>query len=91
MDNSSAIGGGELKWTEIREIVPYEFMGQPFIGLKLHDTERYLASRTGFQRLLMKANRGMVDAPINIAQNTLRQPLEEIYGIMADKWERANR
>ncbi|MEY9096432.1 STM3941 family protein [Paenibacillus sp. RC84] len=88
VDHSSAIGGGELRWADIEEIMLYDYMGQRFIGIRLHDTETYLARQSGFKKALMKANQGLVQATVNITQTAVKMPLEELYELMMEKWER---
>ncbi|MCQ6562436.1 STM3941 family protein [Paenibacillus mendelii] len=89
VDDSSYIGGGRLRWDQIEEIMLYDFMGQRFIGIKLLDTPAFLSRQSGLKKLLMKLNRGMVKAPINIAQQGITLPLEELYELMIDRWERS--
>ncbi|MVP01059.1 hypothetical protein EDM21_16295 [Paenibacillus sp. N10] len=86
-DNSSAISGGLIPWQDIEEIILYDYMGQRFIGLNLYDTEAYLARQKSMTRMLMKANRGLVRATVNITQASLPYPLEEVYEVMMNKWE----
>lgn len=88
VDHSSAIGGGELKWADIEEIMLYDYMGQRFIGIRLHDTETFLARQSGLKKTLMKANQGLVQATVNITQVAVKMPLEDLYVLMMEKWER---
>ncbi|MGF7047030.1 hypothetical protein J2T13_001532 [Paenibacillus sp. DS2015] len=88
MDTSSLISAGELKWSEIQEIKVYQFMGQKFIGIQLYDLEAFLSQKSSFKRVLMKINARMVKSPINIAQPGMKLPLEQLYTMMLEHWER---
>ncbi|AWB43562.1 hypothetical protein DCC85_04540 [Paenibacillus sp. CAA11] len=87
-DRSSYIAGGLIRWEEIRDIELYEFMNQSFIGIELYDSDSYLEKQRGLRRLMMNANRGMVQATINISQSSLSTPLEELYDRIIEQWER---
>ncbi|UVI30804.1 STM3941 family protein [Paenibacillus spongiae] len=89
MDDSSYIGGGLLRWDQIEEIMLYDFMGQRFIGLKLVDTQAFLTQQSGLKKVLIKLNRGMVKAPVNISQQGVTMPLGELYVQMMERWERS--
>lgn len=89
MDDSSYIGGGRLRWDQIEEIMMYDFMGQRFIGLKLADTQAFLTQQSGLKKMLMKLNRGMVKAPVNISQQGVAMPLGELYVQMVERWRSA--
>lgn len=47
-------------------------MNQRMIGIKLHNPEKFMSKQTGFKKILMRANQGMVDTPINIAEAVYR-------------------
>ncbi|MFB9329284.1 STM3941 family protein [Paenibacillus aurantiacus] len=85
-DNSSYVGGGRLAWQDIVSIQLYDFMGQRMIGLTLRDP-RALYDRQGrFKRLLLKANKGLVHAQVNIPQSALAIPLEQVYDMLLERW-----
>jgi hypothetical protein len=85
-DNASAVGAGMLKWEEIAEIYTYTFMGQRMLGIVPRDTEAVIARQPLFKRVLAKMNRGMVQAPFNIAQNTLPIPVDELVKEIEERW-----
>lgn len=89
MDNSSYIGGGQLQWSDIADVVLYEFMGQKFIGLKLHDTERFMARQSGMKKAFIRMNRRMLDMPVNIPQSGVRMPLDKLYVLIKETWMNA--
>ncbi|GIP41205.1 hypothetical protein J31TS4_44850 [Paenibacillus sp. J31TS4] len=90
VDQSSAIGGGRIRWDEMEDLKLYVFMNQAFIGIRLHDPESFLDRQGTWKRLLMKANRRMVDAPVNIAQTAVALPLDELYELLVGRWAAAN-
>lgn len=89
LDNSSYIGGGLLKWSDIQDVVLYEFMGQRFIGLKLHDTERFMAQQSGMKKALIRMNKRMINMPVNIPQSGVRMPLDQLYVLIRETWMNA--
>lgn len=89
MDNSSYIGGGLLKWSDIQDVVLYEFMGQRFIGLKLHDIERFMAQQSGMKKALIRMNKRMINMPVNIPQSGVRMPLDQLYTLIKETWMNA--
>lgn len=91
LDNSSYIGGGFLRWEEIKDIVLYDFMGQRFIGIQLFDEEQFVNRQSAFKKGLMRLNSGMVQAPINIAQSGLKMPLDQLYGLIYKQWRRSTK
>lgn len=86
LDNSSYIAGGLIRWHDIHHIELYQLAGQKMIGIQLKDPDSFLKDQQGFKRLLIKINKGMVQAPINIAQSALRMPLVQIYDEMILRW-----
>lgn len=70
-DNGSSVGIGWIKWDEIEEIFPYEFMGQIFLGIIPKDINMILNRQGIFKKAIMKINKGFVKAPINIPGNIL--------------------
>lgn len=90
-DQSSYIQAGTISWEEIKDIELYSMMNQRMIGIKLHNPEKFMSKQTGFKKMLMRANQGMVDTPINIAEAGLPMSLEELYLIIIQKWKLASR
>ena len=70
-DNASAAGAGMLRWEEIAEIFPYDFMGQRMLGIVPVNEEAIIKRQPSIKRVLAKMNRGMASAPFNIPQNML--------------------
>ncbi|AEI39020.1 STM3941 family protein [Paenibacillus mucilaginosus] len=91
VDHSSYTGGGRIRWEQIKDMTVYELMGQRFIGLELHDPEAFLAKQTPFKRILLRMNRGLVEAAVNIPQTGVRMPLDELHAVMMERWNAASR
>lgn len=85
-DNSSYIGGGRLTWQDIRAVRLYDYMGQRMIGLELHDPQALYDRQSGFKRLLLKANKGLVKPQVNIPQAGLALPIEQVYDLLLGRW-----
>jgi hypothetical protein len=77
-DNASAISAGLVKWDEIADVFVSYFMGQSFLSVVPVDIEAFLRRQPVFKIWLMKANAGLVAAPINIPQSMLRMKVEEL-------------
>ena len=84
-DNASAVGAGMLRWEEIAEIYPYDFMGQRMLGLVPRDAEAVIARQPPLKRVLARMNRGLVQAPFNIPQTTLSIPVDELLKIIEER------
>jgi hypothetical protein len=85
-DNASAVGAGMLKWEEIAEIYTYDFMRQRMLGIVPKDAEAVIARQPLFKRILARLNRGLVQAPFNIPQNTLSIPVDELLKKIEERW-----
>ncbi|MFC7679632.1 STM3941 family protein [Paenibacillus sp. GCM10028914] len=90
-DQSSYIQAGVIKWEDIKEIKLYSMMNQRMIGIILYHPENFMSKQSGFKKLLMRANQGLVDTPINIAESSLPISLDELYMIILNKWELSTR
>ncbi|MDO3408352.1 STM3941 family protein [Saccharibacillus sp. CPCC 101409] len=86
-DRGSAGSAGFVAWTDISGIEAYEFMGQRFIGVGLHDSKAFLNRQNRFKKSLMKANRGLVSFPVNIAMQGFRDEAEAILKEMKARWK----
>lgn len=78
LDNASAIGVGQLAWTEISEVKIYSFMNQKVLGVSLKDPGIILDRQSSFKRILMKINRGLVGTMVNIPTSILPIELEQL-------------
>jgi len=87
MDNTSALGGYTVRWDEVESIYISSmrtslFSAQRFLSVRLKRPEEFLSRQSAFKARLMKANVGLVGAPINISTNTLPVKLEELVAMM---------
>jgi hypothetical protein len=76
-DNASAAGAGLLRWEEIANIFPYDYMGQRMLGINLVDEAAILARQPAIKRALARMNK-KIAAPFNIPQNTLPISVDEL-------------
>ena len=58
------------------------------IGVKLKDEQAFLERQSGVKRKLMTASTNMVDATISIPQNSITLPLDQLYLMMINQWQR---
>ena len=86
IDNSSLIPGGRIRWDEISEIQLYSYKGQPFIGINLNKPDDYLAEQSVINQQLMRVNKGLVQAHVNIGRQGISSPLPELYEEMKRRW-----
>lgn len=77
-DNSSLISIGLMKWSEIERIYLYDYMGQKFIGIIPYDYQSIISNIHPMKKAVINMNKRMIEAPINIVQNTVSVPLEQI-------------
>ncbi|MBR2567288.1 MAG: hypothetical protein IKE29_22110 [Paenibacillus sp.] len=88
IDSSSYTSGGDISWEDVEHIFMYELMGQQMIGVKLKDEQAFLERQSGVKRKLMTASTNMVDATISIPQNSITLPLDQLYLMMINQWQR---
>lgn len=82
METASALGAGLVPWEDIEEIFAYTFSGQRFLGIRVRDPQA-LFSRVGpVKRLLMRINKRMVNASINISQVALTMTVDELLELI---------
>ncbi|WP_054957251.1 STM3941 family protein [Paenibacillus dakarensis] len=87
-DQSSYIEAGVIPWGEIKNIELYSYINQRMIGIQLHHPEKFMSKQKGFKKLLMRANQGLVNTPINIAESGLPISIDQLYLIIMQKWNR---
>lgn len=84
-DNASAVSAGMLKWEEIAEIKPYNFMGNRALGIVPVDLETVIARQPLIKRLLFKMNKGLVNAPFSIPQVGLSVSVDELLKMINER------
>ena len=77
-DNASAAAVGLIKWSEVKEISIYEYMGQKLLGIVPKDVDTILCRIPAYKRVLLKINKRFGAKMINIPQNTIDISLEKI-------------
>lgn len=77
-DRTSASGAGFVAWNSISRIEPYTLMNQSFIGIDLYEPAQVLERQGMIARGLMKANRGFVSFPVNLAMQGFGRAAEDI-------------
>lgn len=87
VDNASISSVGEVSWEEVTDIFVYSFMNQRFIGIKVEKPERVLAHLPSWKRTLLRANRGMVEATVNLPVVAFTEPLDDVARKLRERWE----
>jgi hypothetical protein len=85
LDNASAVSAGMLKWEEIAEVKPYNFMGNRALGIVPVDLETVIARQPFIKRLMFKMNKGLVDAPFSIPQVGLEVSVDELLRMIEER------
>jgi len=78
VDNSSGVAAGFIPWSEITGVGIFQMQRQRMLILSVADPEKYIARGNPLQRMLNRANTGMVGSPIAISSNALQIPFEEL-------------
>jgi hypothetical protein len=78
VDNSSAVAAGFIPWSEITGLSLFQMRRQRMLIVHVADPEKYIARGNALQRMLNRANTGMVGSPISISSNALRIPFDEL-------------
>ncbi len=82
-DNGAMSAVGKIDWEEVEEVFVYEFMGQKFLGIEVKDPAKVMNRVGVIKKLVIKANKSF--ATVNIPQNTVNVPLEDLLEIIAEK------
>ncbi len=91
VDNASLSGVGEVNWEEVTDIYVYPLMNQRFIGIKVGKPDRVLAPLPSWKRMLLRANRGMVEATVNLPAVAYAEPLDDVARRLRERWEQFKR
>jgi hypothetical protein len=84
LDNASAVSAGFVRWEEVDRIFYSSMMNQEFVSIALKDTEGFLGRIGGVKATLMRANVGLVGAPINLPANALAVSSAELLKLIQD-------
>lgn len=79
-----------IRWTEVQEVFLYEYMGHRYLGVRLHEPERYIDQLATWKKPMIQANMNLVNSPINIPQSAVNVYLEQLLTMMQRRWKRAN-
>ena len=91
-DQATTFAGRKLvRWTDVEEVFLYDYMGQHYLGVRLHDAESYINAQPAWKRAMIQANINLVNAPINIPQSAVNVYLEQLLSMMQRRWNKANR
>lgn len=88
VDHANYYSAQQIKWNEIKEIYFFEYFGQRLIGIELHNAERIRSKLPFLNRFFFKLNRLFTSAEIGIPQSAVSIPLEELYTLMMEKYNR---
>jgi hypothetical protein len=94
LDNSSALGKYAVLWDEIEDgyistMQTSLFSKQRVLSIRLKRTEEFIHRQPAIRACLMKANVGLLGAPVNISTNTLPVSLEELISLIQQKYPKA--
>jgi len=78
VDNSSGVAAGFIPWSEVTGLSLFQMRRQRMLIVHVADPEKYIARGNALQRMLNRANTGMVGSPIAINSNALRIPFDEL-------------
>ena len=83
VDNSSGVAAGFIPWSDITGVGIFQMHRQRMLILNVADPDKYIARGNPLQRMLNRANAGMVGSPIAISSNALRIPFDELQAVLA--------
>lgn len=79
-----------IPWSDVEDLVIYEYMGQRYLGVRLRNPKQYIAMQGAWRRPLLQANLNLVEYAINISQSAVNVYLEQLQPMMQRRWKRAN-
>ena len=82
VDGASAAAVGRIGWDEIDDAYIYGVMGQTMLGIVPRDLEGFLQRQPWWRRVIIRANRGLGYAPINIPEVILSSSANEVFTAM---------
>lgn len=86
LDRSSYIAGGFIRWDEIESMGFVHFSGQTFLGIYTIDSGLIINRSSGLKKMLMKANRKLVQSQVNIPVKNLAITPEELVTAIDSRW-----
>src|SRR5690625_340650 len=88
-DYSMFIGAGLVRWESIRSIKFTRGTGQLYLCIKTKDPNLIIDRTTGFKKLLLRINRKILPAQLNIPLNTLAYSSEQLHQDLHTAWKYA--
>ncbi|MBA4538127.1 hypothetical protein H1Z61_13525 [Bacillus aquiflavi] len=88
-DCSNMASGGMIKWEDIENFMTVEVLGEKFLGIITYDRDLIVNRTSGFKRFLIKGNRALVDAQVNIPVKTLACSIDELVEEINSCWQKA--
>ncbi len=88
LDNSSAVAGGSVPWTDVVGVGQWEISGQRFVVIFVKEPEKYIKRGNYLCRMLTAANVKLVGSPIAISPNALQMSFDHLMQVLTDGFER---
>lgn len=81
-DNSGLLSAGFLRWSEIERVYISGMAGRRYLCIVPVDPAAFLRHRVPPKQVLMRVSVALAGVPVNIMQNTLPLPLEDVVAAM---------
>lgn len=78
--NASWLSVGFIPWSDVTNAGITSYLNQRFLGISLHNPEKYLASVGFVKRYLMRTNSSSIGYAVSIPELALPISLEELLG-----------
>ncbi|GGA81429.1 STM3941 family protein [Ornithinibacillus halotolerans] len=88
IDQSTYIGAGLVKWSEIADVDFVNFGGQTYLGIYTIDPELIINRSTPFKRFLNQMNKGLLATQVNIPIKILDCSLDELIDAIGYFWKK---
>ena len=86
IDNSGALSGGQVLWSDIENISVFEIHKQKLIMLEVKNPQDYINRQANlFKRKGMELNNKMYGTPLSITTNGLKTSFDDLMKILTDK------
>lgn len=88
IDNSGALAGGLILWSDIENIALLEIHNQKLIMLEVKQPEVYINRQKNIlKRKLMELNHRTYGTPLSITTNALSVPFQELFDMILQKFQ----
>lgn len=82
-DNSSAIGGHVIKWSEITDVQIQEVKRTKFLLIYVKNPQDYINKSNIFKRFWMRLNHGVYGTPLSITSTALEWNISELLEVIS--------